>query len=171
MVDELIRFGIPRELMIIIISALPILELRGGILAGIGIFQLPWYQVLSLAIIGNLIPVPFLLLFFRALVKCIRRVRLWERLLSPLLHHTERHTAAIEKYERIGLMVFVAVPLPWTGAWTGAMAASLLGMKFRRAFFSIMAGVIISGVIVTILFQVDWVGWVLPLINQGRYPG
>ncbi|MBM3143329.1 MAG: small multi-drug export protein [Chloroflexi bacterium] len=161
MVDELIRFGIPGELMIVIISALPILELRGGIPAGIGIFQLPWYQALCLAIIGNLIPVPFLLLFFQALVKCIRRARLGEKLVNPLVRHTERHTAAIEKYERIGLMVFVAIPLPWTGAWTGAMAASLLGMKFRRAFFSIMAGVIISGAIVTTLFQVGWVGAVI----------
>ena len=64
---------------------------------------------------------------------------------------------AFEKYEKIGLMAFVAIPLPWTGAWTGAMATSLLGIKFRRAFFSIMAGVIISGAIVTTLFQMDWV--------------
>jgi len=160
-VDELIRFGIPGELLIVIISALPIVELRGGIPVGMELFQLPWYQVLCLAIIGNLLPVPFLLLFFQALVKRIRRVRVGEKLLNPLIWHTERHTAAIEKYERIGLMAFVAIPLPWTGAWTGAMVASLLGIKFRRAFFSIMAGVIISGAIVTTLLQMGWVGAVI----------
>ena len=161
MIDEFIGSGLSKELIVVIISALPIIELRGSIPVGIGLFQLPWYQVLCLAIIGNLLPVPFLLLFFQALVKYIRRVRVGEKLLNPLIRHTERHTAAIEKYERIGLMAFVAIPLPWTGAWTGAMAASLLGIKFRRAFFSIMAGVIISGAIVTTLFQMGWVGAVI----------
>ncbi len=161
MIDEFIGSGLSKELIVVIISALPIIELRGSIPVGLGLFQLPWYQALYLAIIGNLLPVPFLLLFFQALVKYIRRVRVGEKLLNPLIRHTERHTAAIEKYERIGLMAFVAIPLPWTGAWTGAMAASLLGMKFKSAFFSIMAGVIISGAIVTTLFQMGWVGAVI----------
>ena len=161
MIDEFIGSGLSKELIVVIISALPIIELRGSIPVGIGLFQLPWYQALCLAIIGNLLPVPFLLLFFQALVKYIRRVRVGEKLLNPLIRHTERHTAAIEKYERIGLMAFVAIPLPWTGAWTGAMAASLLGIKFKSAFFSIMAGVIISGAVVTTLFQMGWVGAVI----------
>ncbi len=161
MIDEFIGSGLSKELIVVIISALPIIELRGSIPVGMGLFQLPWYQALYLAIIGNLLPVPFLLLFFQALVKYIRRVRVGEKLLNPLIRHTERHTAAIEKYERIGLMAFVAIPLPWTGAWTGAMAASLLGIKFKSAFFSIMAGVIISGAIVTTLFQMGWVGAVI----------
>ncbi len=161
MIDELIGSGLSKELIVVIISALPIIELRGSIPVGMGLFQLPWYQALYLAIIGNLLPVPFLLWFFQALVKYIRRVRVGEKLLNPLIRHTERHTAAIEKYERIGLMAFVAIPLPGTGAWTGAMAASLLGMKFKSAFFSIMAGVIISGAIVTTLFQMGWVGAVI----------
>ena len=161
MIDEFIGSGLSKELIVVIISALPIIELRGSIPVGMGLFQLPWYQALYLAIIGNLLPVPFLLLFFQALVKYIRRVRVGEKLLNPLIRHTERHTAAIEKYERIGLMAFVAIPLPWTGAWTGAMVASLLGIKFKSAFFSIMAGVIISGAIVTTLFQMGWVGAVI----------
>jgi len=161
MIDEFIGSGISQELIVIIISVLPIIELRGSIPVGMGLFQLPWYQALCLAIIGNLLPVPFLLLFFQAMVKYIKRVRVGEKLISPLIRHAERHTVAVEKYERIGLMVFVAIPLPWTGAWTGAMAASLLGIKFRSAFFSIMAGIIISGVIVTTLFQMGWAGAVI----------
>ncbi len=161
MIDEFIGSGLSKELIVVIISALPVIELRGSIPVSMGLFQLPWYQALYLAIIGNLLPVPFLLLFFQALVKYIRRVRVGGKLLNPLIRHTERHTAAIEKYERIGLMAFVAIPLPWTGAWTGAMAASLLGIKFKSAFFSIMAGVIISGAIVTTLFQMGWVGAVI----------
>ncbi len=161
MIDELIGSGLSKELIVIIISILPIIELRGSIPVGMGLFELSWYQTLFLAIIGNLLPVPFLLLFFQAVVKYIRRVRVGEKLLNPIIRHVERHKAAIEKYERIGLMAFVAIPLPWTGAWTGAMAASLLGIKFRSAFFSIMAGVIISGAIVTTLFQMGWAGAVI----------
>ncbi len=161
MIDEFIGSGLSKELIVVIISALPIIELRGSIPVGMGLFQLPWYQALYLAIIGNLLPVPFLLLFFQALVKYIRRVSVGGKLLNPIIRHAERHTAAIKKYERIGLMAFVAIPLPWTGAWTGAMAASLLGIKFKGAFFSIMAGVVISGAIVTTLFQMGWVGAVI----------
>ena len=161
MIDKLILLGIPGELMVIIVSALPILELRGGIPAGVMLLQLPWQQVLWLAILGNLLPVPFLLLFFKALVNLARRIKWGAKLIDPIVRHAERNTARIEKYERIGLMAFVAVPLPWTGAWTGSMAASLLGLKLERAFFSIMAGVIISGVIVTALIQIGWIGAVV----------
>jgi uncharacterized membrane protein len=167
MIDEFIGSGLSKELIVVIISALPIIELRGSIPVGIGLFQLPWYQTLYLAIIGNLLPVPFLLLFFQALVKYIRRVRVGRKLLNPLVRHTDRQTVAIEKYERIGLMAFVAIPLPWTGAWTGAMAASLLGIKFKSAFFSIMAGVMISGAIVTTLFCFSWDGLELLLPDLG----
>ncbi len=161
MIDEFIGSGLSKELIVIIISVLPIVELRGSIPVGIGLLELPWYKTLFLAIIGNLLPVPFLILFFQATVKYIRRLRIGGKLLNPIMRHIERHTAAIEKYERIGLMAFVAIPLPWTGAWTGSMAASLLGIKFKSAFFSIMAGVIISGVIVTTLFQIGWIGAVI----------
>ena len=161
MIEALIGLDIPGELVTIIISALPLAELRGGIPVGIGVYQLPWYQAFCLAIIGNMLPVPLLLLFFGSLVKFARRVHVGERFIDMLVRHSERHTARIEKYERIGLTVFVAIPLPWTGAWTGAMVASLLGIKFGRAFLSIMAGVIISGAIVTALVQMGWMGAVI----------
>jgi uncharacterized membrane protein len=161
-VDALIQWlDMPGELLVMVISALPVVELRGAIPVGIGLLNLPWYTVILLAIIGNILPVPVLLLLFKTLVKCARRVRLGEKLLNPIIRHTERHTPAIEKYERIGLTVFVAIPLPWTGAWTGSMVASLLGISFRRAFFSITAGVIISSATVTALFLLGWLGAVV----------
>ncbi|MDZ4230285.1 MAG: small multi-drug export protein, partial [Dehalococcoidales bacterium] len=83
------------------------------------------------------------------------------KLIGPVVRHAERHTETIEKYERIGLMIFVAIPLPWTGAWTASMLASLLGITFRRAFFSVAAGVIISGAIVTTLVLLGWIGAVI----------
>jgi len=162
MVNALIqRLDIPGELLVIIISTLPVVELRGAIPVGIGLLYLPWYTVALLSIIGNLLPVPVLLLFFRTLVKYARRVRVGAKLINPLARHAEHHSSTVEKYERIGLTVFVAIPLPWTGAWTGSMVASLLGINFVRAFFSIAAGIIISSAIVTALFLLGWVGAVV----------
>lgn len=159
MVDELIRMlDIPGELLVIVIAALPVVELRGAIPAGIGLFHLEWYIVFPLAIVGNLLPVPVLLLFFRRIVNYIRRARVGAKLIGLIVRHAEHHTVAIEKYKRIGLMIFVAIPLPWTGAWTGAIVASLLGVTLKRSFFSIMAGVIISGAIVLTLVLSGWAG-------------
>ncbi|MBI4284477.1 MAG: small multi-drug export protein [Chloroflexi bacterium] len=160
MVEALLQWlNMPGELLVIIISALPVVELRGSIPLGIGLLHLPWYVVAPLAIVGNLLPVPVLLLFFRTLVKYARRVPLGAKLVDPLVRHAERHSAAVEKYERLGLMIFVGIPIPWTGAWTGSMIASLLGMGFIRAFLSIAGGVIISGAIVTALFMLGWFGF------------
>ncbi len=161
-VDALIQWlDMPGELLVMVISALPVVELRGAIPVGIGLLQLPWYMVILLAIVGNLLPVPVLLFFFQTLVKYARRMRVGAKLINPLVQHAERHSVTVEKYERIGLMVFVAIPLPWTGAWTGSMVASLLGISFTRAFLSIAAGVIISSTIVTALFLLGWVGAVV----------
>ncbi|MDP2729987.1 MAG: small multi-drug export protein [Dehalococcoidales bacterium] len=159
MVEELIRMlDVPNELLVIVMAALPVIELRGAIPAGIGLFHLEWYVVFVLAIVGNLLPVPFLLLFFQTIANYIRRGRVGAKLIGLIVRHAEHHTVTIEKYKGVGLMIFVAIPLPWTGAWTGAIVASLLGMTFKRSFFSIMAGVIISGVIVTTLVLSGWVG-------------
>ena len=161
MVDALTRLGIPGELVVIIVSALPIFELRGGIPLGIGVFHFSWYYTLCLSLIGNLFPVPFLLLFFRALVKYVRQTRWGQKLFNPIVHHAERRMSSVQKYGKLGLMVFVAIPLPGTGAWTGAAIASLLGMKFRGAFLSIMAGVIIAGAIMVALSLLGWIGAVI----------
>lgn len=162
MVDAIIQWlNVPNEILIIIISVLPIVELRGSIPLGILQFDMPWYYVTPLAVIGNLLPVPLLLLFFQTLVKYFRRVPLGAKLINPIIRHAERHSASIEKYERIGLMIFVAIPLPWTGAWTASIVASLLGFNFVRAFIPITAGVIISSIIVTILCLLGWIGAVI----------
>lgn len=161
MIEELIASGIPVEAIVVIISVLPVIELRGALMVAINLFQLPWYRALYLAIIGNMLPVPFLLLFFASLAKVISRTERGKKLVDWVLKRTRRHTPVIEKYEPIGLMLFVAIPLPGTGAWTGSMAAFLLGLKFGHAFLSIAAGVIIAGAIVTVLSVMGWVGAVI----------
>ncbi len=161
MIDELLSSGLPTELLVVIMSALPITELRGALPVAINLFHLPWYQALYLAIIGNMLPVPFLLLFFESLAKAVSRTDRGKRLVDWLFKRTGRHTAVVERYKSIGLMVLVAIPLPGTGAWTGSIAAFLCRLKFGRALLSIAAGVAISGAIVTALSLMGWLGAII----------
>jgi len=149
--DELVGLGLPGELVVIITSALPILELRGGIPVAMTLFGFSWYHALILSIIGNILPVPFTLLFLNAISGFLSKVPVFERMLNWLFARTRRRGRLIKKYERIGLVLFVAIPLPVTGAWTGSLAAVLFGIRFRQAFLSILIGVIIAGIIVTCL--------------------
>jgi len=161
LIEEIIASSFPAEATVVIISALPVVELRGALMVAINWFGLPWYQALYLTIIGNMLPVPFLLLFFDSLARVISRTETGRKLVNRVLKRTRRHTEVIEKYEPIGLMLFVAIPLPGTGAWTGCVAAFLLGLRFRHAFFSIAAGVVIVGAIVTALALMGWAGAII----------
>ena len=159
--EEILSFGFPKELVVLIIAALPIFELRGALPVAINVFHFPWYYALSLAIIGNLLPVPFILLLLDTVTRILSRFSLFDRFFKWLFAYTRRRGEMIEKYERIGLVLFVAIPLPVTGAWTGSIAAVLLGMSFKRAMLSIFLGVLIAGVIVTCLTLLGWVGAII----------
>ncbi len=159
--EELLNLGFSKELVVLIISALPILELRGALPVALNVFHFPWYYALPLAIIGNLLPVPIILLLFNAISRCLSKIGFFERFLRWLFEHTRRRGKIVEKYERIGLALFVAIPLPVTGAWTGSLAAVLFGLKFRHAFLSIFIGVCIAGIIVTCLSLLGWVGAII----------
>ena len=161
MFDELISAGLSTELIVVIMSALPVTELRGALPVAIRLFYLPWYRALYLAIIGNLIPVPLLLMFFNSLAKVINRTDTGTRLLNWLFKRTGRGTAVVEKYKSVGLMVLVAIPVPGTGAWTGSVVAVLCGLKFGRAFLSVAVGVAVSGAIVTVLSLLGWPGAII----------
>lgn len=149
--EDLINLGLAKELVVIITSALPILELRGGIPVAMTLFDFSWYYAFLLAVIGNMLPVPFILLFLDAAARLLSKVRFFDRMLNWLFERTRRRGKIIQKYKRVGLILFVAIPLPVTGAWTGSLAAVLFGIKFKHAFLSILAGVLIAGVIVTCL--------------------
>ena len=161
MIEEALSWNIPHELIVVIISALPIAELRVALPIAINWFHLPWPKAFYLAIIGNLLPVPILLLFLDPLAKVVSRVEVGRRLVNWVFKHTRRRGKAIERYEKIGLTLFVAIPLPVTGAWTGSIAAFLLGLRFRYAFLSILAGIIIAGAIVTSLCLLGWRGAII----------
>ena len=149
--EELLSFGFSKELIVLIIAALPIFELRGALPVAIHLFHFPWYYALPLAIIGNLLPVPVILLFLDTTSKWLSKIGFFDQFLHWLFEHTRRRGKIIERYERIGLALFVAIPLPITGAWTGSLAAVLFGLKFKHALLSIFIGILIAGGIVTCL--------------------
>jgi len=161
MIEYLINLGIAKELIVVIISALPVVELRGALPVAINVFHMPWYWAFCLAVVGNMLPVPILLLFFESLARIVSKVEIGKKLVDWVFRHTRRHEKMIQKYEWLGLMLFVAIPLPMTGAWTGAIIAFILGMRFTYAFLSILCGVIIAGAIVTCLCLLGWVGAII----------
>jgi uncharacterized membrane protein len=166
-VEQLIQAGFPRELIVIIISALPVLELRGALPVAINILHIPWYWSFLLVVIGNLLPVPFLLLFLDSVAKVISRFESGEKLVDWLFQRTRKRSRIIERYERIGLILFVAIPLPFTGAWTGSIAAFLFGLKFYRALLFIFFGILIAAAIVTVLCLLGWLGAVIAGVGLG----
>ena len=156
--NTLFNLGFSRELVVIIVSALPVVELRGAIPLAINLFNFSWYYALLLSIIGTLIPVPFLLLFFGTISQRLSKIGIFKRWFHRLDEHSRRRGKIIERYKRIGLVLFVAVPLPITGVWTGSLAATIFGVKFRHAFLSILAGTCIAGAIVTSLSLLAKIG-------------
>ena len=143
-------------LKVIGIAATPISELRGAIPIAIGVYDFPWYYAYLFSIIGNLLPIPFILLFLNAIIPLLSKIHFMDRLMQWFFARTRRKGKLVERYEWLGLMIFVAIPLPVTGAWTGAILAVLLGLKFRSAFTSIGAGVLVAGAIVTAATMLGW---------------
>jgi len=151
------KTGLSDVAVVFIISMMPILELRGAIPAGHVLDMNPWLAY-AVAVVGNMVPIPFVLLFLGPLSEFCMRWR-WGRIFFQwLFARTRRKTATVEKYETLGLTIFVAIPLPVTGAWTGSVAAFLLGLRFHHAMVSILLGVLIAGVIMTTLSLMGWLG-------------
>lgn len=130
------------------ISMVPLFELRGAIPYGV-IVGLNLKEVLILCIIGNLLPVPFLIVFTRKIFAILRKKSdSLNNFVLRLEKKAEKKKGIVEKYEFLGLVILVAVPLPGTGAWTGALVAAMMDMRIKRAFPAIAIGVIIAGIVV-----------------------
>jgi len=150
--------GIPAEVQMMVLSAFPLTELRGSIplawTAMSGTWAWPWWKIYLLALAGNLIPVPFILWFLDPVSRFLRRWRVFDRFFSWLFERTRRRAGRnIERYEALGLTIFVAIPLPVTGAWTGSLAAFLFGIPKRLAIPAIALGVAIAGLLVTLIMS------------------
>ena len=141
-----LKYG--KELIVFIISLLPLLELRGGLIAAtlLGVKPVVGYIV---SIIGNTLPVPFILLFISKIMDWMERskVGFLEKVSKWLRNKAHKNRKEIDKYGYLGLLLFVGIPLPGTGAWTGTLAASILDMDFKRSILAVMLGVILAGII------------------------
>ena len=141
---------IPGELTIFIISLLPILELRGGMIAAV-LLNIPLWKAFLICYIGNILPIPFILLFIKKIFEWLRRFRIFARFIERMEAKSEKNRDKILRYKQWGLLLFVAIPLPGTGGWTGALMASLLEIDVRKSMPIIAVGVLIAGIIMTIL--------------------
>ncbi|MDO4295471.1 MAG: small multi-drug export protein [bacterium] len=140
------------ELIIFIISMVPILELRGGLLAASpALLNVPILTAIPLCILGNLLPIPFILLLINHILRWMKKVRGLCRIADWLESKAMSKKQQIETLGFWGLTLFVGIPLPGTGAWTGALIASLLHMDIKKAFLAIVLGVIMATVIMSIV--------------------
>ena len=137
-------------LMTFLIAMVPVLELRGAIPAGIAA-GLPPAAAAAAAILGNLVPIPFLILLLRRIFDWLRTTAFFGPKIAWLEHRAHLKGRLVRKYRLPGLMILVAIPLPGTGAWTGALVAALLDIRLRHAFPAIAAGVVIAGILITLL--------------------
>lgn len=147
---DLFRDKIPNELIIFIISMFPILELRGGLIAAslLGVDLLPAFFI---CYIGNIIPVPFILLFIRKIFQFLRNKKGFSKLIEKLEIRSMRQSDKVKRWRDWGLLMFVAIPLPGTGAWTGALIAALTDMRIKKCFPIIAVGVLIAGIIMSFI--------------------
>lgn len=140
---------ISKFLFTLLMAMVPVIELRGAIPVGIG-SGLPVAAAFTASVIGNMLPVPIIVLFVRKVFAWLRVKSRWlEEKVSWLENRAQKKAGLIYKYELLGLLILVAIPLPGTGAWTGALAAALLNIRLKVAFPVIFGGVVIAGIIVT----------------------
>ncbi len=144
-------FGwLPDELFVALVSMVPLIELRGGLPVAYALGMSLWLAI-PICIVANLIPVPFILWFITPLFNAMKKTKLFRPLAEKLEARAMGKSDKIEKGYFWGLALFVGIPLPGTGAWTGALIASLLNIPFKKAFPAIVLGVLIATVIVGLL--------------------
>lgn len=144
------RYG--REILVFIISVLPILELRGGLLAA-SLLEVDPLVAYIISIIGNILPVPFILFFIKRIIDWLRKskVNFFKKIAKFLDEKVEKNKEKIEKYGYLGLILFVGVPLPGTGAWTGCLLAAVLDMDRKKSFACVVCGVLMASIIMMVL--------------------
>ncbi len=157
--------GVIKEyLYVFIISMLPVVELRGAIPVGyaMGIELIPNFLV---SVVGNLLPVPFILLLVPKVIAWLgkSRVKFFNKIAEFLVNKVQKNTHKITKYATMGLFLFVAIPLPGTGAWTGSLIAAMIDMPKKKSFISVLLGVLMAGIIVSAICYgaIDGLMWLV----------
>ena len=153
--------GIPKDIVCFIISMVPILELRGGMIAA-ALFGLPWLRALIFCILGNMLPMPFVLLLITKIFDLLKKTKAFRPMVEKLEKRAIGKKDKIEKYEFWGLVLFVGIPLPGTGGWTGSLVAAMLGVKFRKAFPAVILGILLAATIMSLVSYV--IPWLVSLV-------
>ena len=154
--DSLVEFfinlfgGISKEVIIFIISLMPILELRGGLLAA-SLLNVEYITAALICVLGNVLPIPFVLLFLRYVLDILSKWNITKKIVNWLEKKVESKRDQIDKYGYLGLILFVGIPLPGTGAWTGSLLAVMLGLSRKKSFICILIGVLLAAIIMSIL--------------------
>ena len=143
--------SVGKEAIVFIISMIPILELRGGLLVAGPLLGVPMAKAIPLCIIGNIIPVPFILLLITPIFTWMKGTKLFKPMVEKLEAKAMSKKDKIEKAQFWGLVLFVGIPLPGTGAWTGSLIAALLGIKFKKAFPAVILGILLATVIMVFI--------------------
>lgn len=146
-----------------LISMLPVIELRGGIPVGMAM-ELPFWQVYLVCVLGNMVPVPFLIKFSKELVSWLAKKRVLGDFFQRLIDKADAKAKSIGRYELLGVMLFVALPWPGTGAWTGSLVAALLRLRLFSAILAVLAGVLLCGLIMGVVSfgLLEAIGFALP---------
>ena len=142
---------VSREVVIFIISMIPILELRGGLIVA-SLLNVPITTAVPICIIGNIIPIPFILLFIKQVFKWLKKINFCKKIIEKLEARAMGKSDSIKRYEFWGLVLFVGIPLPGTGAWTGSLIAALLDIDFKKAILAELLGIVIATIIISVVF-------------------
>ena len=135
---------------VFVCAMLPLIELRGSVILGAAL-SMPWWSNLLISIVGNMLPIPFILLFMRWFLEKMKSIRFLSGIANWLERKAEKNKGKVEKYGFWGLCLLVAIPLPGTGAWTGAFIAAILRLRLVKATLALLAGVLASGMIMGLI--------------------
>lgn len=147
---EFLKESIPPQLVAFLISLFPVLELRGGMIAA-RLLEINFLEAFIICYIGNMLPIPFILLFIKKIFALMRKSKFFSKIVDKLEARSEKKKGTIEKYKEWGLLIFVAIPLPGTGGWTGALIAALMDMRIKKSLPLIALGVFIAGLIMSLV--------------------
>ena len=149
--------GFPAELVVFIISLFPILECRGGLIAA-SLLGVNFWLALIISVVGNLLPIPFIFMFIEKIFELLKKTKHIGKLIIKLENKAMSKSDKITKYKRFGLLLFVGIPLPGTGAWTGALIAVLLKLNLKDSIISILLGVLMAtGIMSFISYGIPWI--------------
>ncbi len=142
--------GLNRDMVAFIISMLPLLELRGGLIAA-SVLKIPYLKALLICVLGNILPIPLILFFITDIFDTLKKTKLFKPMVQKLESKALSKKGNIEKYEFLGLLLFVGIPLPGTGAWTGSLIAALLGIRLKKSIPAILLGICLAAAIMSLV--------------------